>query len=71
MTPDELIALLERGAKQGIDPRRVLRALGFRLAEAAGNEAALGRDDASCEVPERDSRNRGGEPGAAASPSEV
>jgi hypothetical protein len=46
MTPDELIALLERGAKLGIDPRRVLLALGFRLAETAGNEAALGRDRA-------------------------
>jgi hypothetical protein len=38
MTPDELIAVLQRGAAQGIDPCHILLALGFR---PAGNEAAL------------------------------
>ena len=32
ITPDELIKVLERGAAQGIDPRRILLALGFRPA---------------------------------------
>jgi len=38
MTPDDLINVLERGAAQGIDPRHILLAPGFR---PAGNEAAL------------------------------
>jgi hypothetical protein len=32
MTPDELIDVLERAAHEGVHPRRVLLALGFRPA---------------------------------------
>jgi hypothetical protein len=38
MTPDELIDVLQGGAAQGIDPRHMLLALGFR---PAGKDAAL------------------------------
>jgi|KBSSwiStaDraftv2_1062776.scaffolds.fasta_scaffold4053625_1 hypothetical protein len=31
--PDELVHLLRRGAQLGIDPRRILLALGFRPAD--------------------------------------
>jgi len=38
VTPDQLIRMLQRGAAQGIDPRHILLALGFR---PATTEAAL------------------------------
>jgi hypothetical protein len=44
MTPDELIAVLERAAQLGIDPVRMLLALGFQpaspLAVSAGRVSA-------------------------------